>query len=164
MFAPSIDQVMHEMGTTDRNLGSFVVSVYLLGYAFGPLVLAPCSELYGRLPVYHGCTAVFILTNIAYAKSTSMAMLIVFRFITGLFGACPLTVGPGSIADCFYQEQRGKVMAIWTMPVLLGPSVGPAVGAYLANSLGWRWDFWLLVIMVWHFLKQIVERILIPVF
>ncbi|KAH1281478.1 hypothetical protein KXW98_005928 [Aspergillus fumigatus] len=147
MFAPAINQVMVEMGTSNRDIGSFGVSIYLLGYAFGPLVLAPCSELYGRLIVYHISAALFILCNVACALSISMPMLIIVRFLTGLVGAAPLTIGPGTVADCFRQEQRGRAMAIWTMPVLLGPCLGPAIGAYVSRSLGWRWNFWLLIIV-----------------
>ncbi|KAK7230005.1 hypothetical protein V2G26_002175 [Clonostachys chloroleuca] len=147
MFAPAINQVMQEMGTTSRDVGSFGVSVYLLGYAFGPLVLGPCSELYGRLIVYHVCAVLFILCNVSCALSISMPMLIIFRFLTGLVGAAPLTIGPGTVSDCFRQEERGRAMAVWTMPVLLGPCLGPAVGAYVSRALGWRWNFWLLIIM-----------------
>ncbi|KAH6664785.1 major facilitator superfamily domain-containing protein [Plectosphaerella plurivora] len=148
MFAPAISQVMSEMGTTNRDIGSFGVSIYLLGYAFGPLFLAPCSELYGRLPVYHICSVLFVIMNVACGLSVNMPMLIIFRFLTGLVGACPLTVGPGTVSDCFHQEERGRAMAVWTMPVLLGPCIGPAVGAYVSRGLGWRWNFWLLIIMV----------------
>lgn len=97
MFAPVINQVMVEMGTSNRDIGSFGVSIYLLGYAFGPLVLAPCSELYGRLIVYHISAALFILCNVACALSISMPMLIIVRFLTGLVGAAPLTIGPGTV-------------------------------------------------------------------
>ena len=45
MFAPGVAEVMDEFHVTDVQLGSFVVSVYLLGYAFGPLILAPLSVL-----------------------------------------------------------------------------------------------------------------------
>lgn len=148
MFAPAIDKVMDEMGTSSRDVGSFGVSIYLLGYAFGPLILAPCSELYGRLVVYHVCTALFMLANVACGLSVNMPMLIVFRFLTGLVGACPLTVGPGTVSDCFRQEERGRAMAVWTMPVLLGPCIGPAIGAYVSRGLGWRWNFWLLIMAV----------------
>ncbi|RSL53511.1 putative beta-glucosidase K [Fusarium duplospermum] len=147
MIAPAVQLIMDDMGETNRNLGSFSVSIYLLGYAFGPLFLAPLSELYGRLPVYHICMFLFLLTNVACALSVKMPMFIVFRLLTGLVGACPLTLGPASVADCFRQEERGRAMAIWNMPVLLGPSLGPTVGAYVSRSLGWRWNFWLLVIM-----------------
>ena len=47
MFAPAIPEVMQEFGSTRDDLASFVVLVYDLGYAFGPLVIAPMTELYG---------------------------------------------------------------------------------------------------------------------
>ncbi|KAK9312868.1 major facilitator superfamily domain-containing protein [Lipomyces starkeyi] len=147
MFAPSISMVMEDFHSTNVDLASFVVSVYLLGYAFGPLIIAPLSELYGRLPLYHTTTILFIVFNVACARSVNLSMLIAFRFLAGLAGSCPLTVGPGSIADCFKQEERGKVMAVWTLPVLLGPTIGPVAGGYLSESLGWRWDFWFLIIV-----------------
>ncbi|KAF7556130.1 hypothetical protein G7Z17_g1675 [Cylindrodendrum hubeiense] len=147
MLAPSIDQAMKEMNTTNRDLGSFAVSIYLLGYAFGPLIIGPCSELYGRLVVYHVCTALFLVTTFGCALATNMPMLIVFRFLTGTAGACPFTVGPSTIGDCFKQEERGRAMSVMNLPVLIGPCIGPAVGAYLSRAAGWRWDFWLLIIM-----------------
>lgn len=148
MFAPSIPEVMSEMNTSSEDLGSFAVSIYLLGYAFGPLVIAPLSEIYGRLIMYHCCSALFLLTTLGVAKSFNLPMLIVFRFLTGLCGAGPLTLGPATVSDLFKQEERGRVMAIWTLPVLLGPSVGPVAGSYISASLGWRWDFWFLMMAV----------------
>ncbi|KAH7224363.1 major facilitator superfamily domain-containing protein [Fusarium redolens] len=131
MIAPAIQPIMDDMNETNPNIGSFMVSIYLLGYAFGPLFLAPLSEIYGRLPIYRICMFIFLLTNVACALSVNMPMLIIFRLLTGLAGACPLTIGPASVADCFAQEERGRAMAIWNMPVLLGPSLGPATGAVL---------------------------------
>jgi multidrug resistance protein len=148
MFAPSIELVLAEFHSSSADLGTFVVSGYLLGYAFGPLGIAPLSELYGRLPLYHVSTLAFILFNLACAKSTNFPMLIVFRILTGIAGSTPLTLGPGSIADMFRQEERGKIMAVWTLPIMLGPTMGPLVGGYLSQAAGWRWDFWFLIIAV----------------
>ncbi|KAM5376445.1 hypothetical protein ACJZ2D_005499 [Fusarium nematophilum] len=147
MLAPSIDEIMQEMNATNRDLGSFAVSVYLLGYAFGPLIIGPSSELYGRLIVYHVCSALFLILTLGCALATSMPMLIVFRFLTGTVGACAFTVGPSTIGDAFKQEERGRAMAVMNLPVLLGPCIGPAVGAYVSRAAGWRWDFWLIIIM-----------------
>lgn len=122
MFAPGVSQVMREFHSDNADLGSFVVSVYVLGYAFGPLVIAPMSELYGRLRVYHVNTVFFLVFSIACSRSTSLSMLIVFRLLAGLAGSCPLTVGSGSIADTFRQEERGKAMSVWTFPILFGPT------------------------------------------
>ncbi|KAJ9603306.1 hypothetical protein H2200_012084 [Cladophialophora chaetospira] len=147
MFAPGVPQVMRDFHSDSEDLASFVVSVYVLGYAFGPLVIAPMSELYGRVYVYHVNTFLFMVFSLACGRSTSLSMLIVFRFLAGVAGSCPLTVGSGSIADTFRQDQRGKVMSIWTFPILFGPSLGPVVGSYLSEAAGWQWNFYLLTIL-----------------
>lgn len=51
MFAPGVPNLMAEFRSTNIELGTFVVSIYVLGFASGPMVLAPLSELYGRMPV-----------------------------------------------------------------------------------------------------------------
>lgn len=48
MFAPGVEQLVMDFKITSTELASFVVSVYLLGYCFGPLLIAPISEMYGR--------------------------------------------------------------------------------------------------------------------
>lgn len=89
-------------------------------------------------------------------------MLIVFRFLAGLAGSSPLTVGSGSIADTFRQDQRGMVMSIWTFPILFGPSIGPVVGSYLSEGAGWEWNFYLLAICV-CFRRHLQPRIALTI-
>lgn len=116
---------MKEFKSTNEELASFIVSVYLLGFCFGPLVIAPLSELYGRLPLYNICNLFFVVFNIACAKAPNLGGLIAFRFLAGLFGCAPPTLGAGTIADCVSQEKRGMAMAAWVMGPLIGPVVGP---------------------------------------
>lgn len=148
MFAPGIPAVMSEFQSTNTELASFVVSVYVLGYAFGPLIIAPFSELYGRLIVYHVCNVMFVIFTVACAVASNLNMLIGFRFLEGTFGSCPLTIGGGTIADMIPQEKRGGFMAIWALGPLLGPVIGPVIGGYLSQAKGWRWVFWLIAIIV----------------
>ena len=77
-----------------------------------------------------------------------MNMLIGFRFVAGLFGSCPLTLGGGTIADTIKQEKRGGAVAIWALGPLMGPVIGPVAGGFVTQSLGWRWVFWILAIVV----------------
>ncbi|KAI9842238.1 MAG: hypothetical protein M1837_007383 [Sclerophora amabilis] len=147
MFAPGVPQLMDEFGSKDVELGSFVVSVYVLGFAAGPLFIAPISELYGRLWVYHICNLFFIIFTIACALASNLNMLIGFRFLAGCVGAAPLTIGGGTIADLIVQEKRGAAMAIFAMGPLIGPVVGPVIGGFLSEAMGWRWVFWLLAII-----------------
>ncbi|EAT78096.1 hypothetical protein SNOG_14556 [Parastagonospora nodorum SN15] len=83
MFAPGVPEVMREFNSTSDMLEGFMLSVYVLGFAFGPLIVAPLSEMYGRLPMYHSCNLLFIIFTIAAAVSTSMSQFVVFRFFMG---------------------------------------------------------------------------------
>ena len=138
---------MREFRSSSEQLAAFVVSVYVLGFAAGPMLFAPLSEIYGRTIVYHICNVGFIAFVIGCALAPSLNALIAFRFLSGVFGACPITNGGGSIADMVEQEHRGAAMAVFSIGPLLGPIIGPVAGSFLADAEGWRWDFWLLVII-----------------
>lgn len=148
MFAPGLSLVMKEFRSDSSSLASFVVSIYVLGYAIGPLFMAPLSELYGRLLVYHVSNLLFVIFTVACAVSSNLGMFIAFRFLDGCVGSTPLVLGGGSIADLITQEKRGGIMAIWAMGPLMGPVIGPIAGGYLAQRLGWRWVFWVIAIAV----------------
>jgi multidrug resistance protein len=146
--APAVHMIMGTFRSTNKVLGSFVVSVYLLGFAVGPLVLAPLSETYGRLYVYQVSTAIFILWNVACALAPNLGALLAFRLFAGISGSSPLTLGAGSVADLFVEKERGVATALYGIGQLMGPVIGPIAGGYLSEAAGWRWVFWLLVIMV----------------
>lgn len=114
-FAPGVPQVLRAFNETSNIMASFVVSVYILGFAIGPLIIAPMSELYGRMHLYNICNVLFVVFNICCAVSNSMGMLVAFRFFAGCAGAAPLTIGGGTIADMFPPQQRAGAMAIWAV-------------------------------------------------
>lgn len=148
MFAPGVSQVMDEFNNTNELLAALVVSIYVLGLAFGPLVLAPLSEVYGRLIIYSTCNILYVIFTVACAVSTNMDMLIVFRFLAGCMGSAPLAIGGGTIADLFPIHQRGLALSFYTLGPICGPVVGPVAGGFLSQAKGWRWIFWLLAIFV----------------
>lgn len=111
--------------STNGTLEAFITSVYILGYAFGPLVIAPLSELYGRVIVYNICNFIFFVFTIACAEAPNLSGLIVFRLLAGIAASCPITLGSGTIADMMPTEKRGKAMVSWIMGPLIGPTVGP---------------------------------------
>ncbi|KAI9737959.1 MAG: hypothetical protein M1834_009329 [Cirrosporium novae-zelandiae] len=146
-FAPGVPTLMREFGSSSTTLSEFVVSVYVLGFAAGPIVLAPLSEMFGRVPIYHICNLGYAAFSIACAEATSLNMLIVFRFCQGWFGAAPIANGGGTVADLITQRERGRALAIFSMGPMIGPIVGPIIGGFLNAAAGWRWVFWLLTII-----------------
>lgn len=147
IFAPGVPQLMEDFRSDSQELAAFVVSVYVLGFAFGPLFIAPLSEIYGRTVVYHACNVGFVAFLIACAVAPTLNTLIVFRFFSGVFGSCPLTNGGGSISDMIRQEKRAVAMSAFSIGPLLGPIIGPVAGGFLAAAKGWRWVFWVLAII-----------------
>lgn len=115
MVAPVTGEILQDFNTNNETIGSFIVSIYILGYALGPLVLSPLSELYGRLILYHVNNTLFTLWNLGAALSPNVGAVLAFRLLAGLAGSCPVTIGNGSIADCVAKEQRGKVMTLFSM-------------------------------------------------
>jgi MFS family permease len=133
MISPATADVMTTFNSTNETLGAFVTSVYLLGYTFGPLVIAPLSELYGRSIMYNICNFIFLVFNIACALSNNLSALVVFRFFTGIAASCPITLGAGTIADMIPMEKRGLAMAGWIMGPIIGPTFGP-LGTIVSNE------------------------------
>ncbi|KAI1201554.1 MFS general substrate transporter [Nemania serpens] len=151
MFAPSVPQVMAEFESKSLEIASFVVSVYILGFAAGPLLFAPLSEIYGRIPIYHVSNFAFVAFTVGCALAPNLSALIVFRFFCGVCGSTSITIGGGSIADMIVQERRGAVLAGFSVGPLLGPIIGPIAGGFLAGAKGWRWVFWVLAIVIGFF-------------
>jgi multidrug resistance protein len=135
---------MQEFQSTNIKLGTIAVSIYVLGFAAGPMVLAPLSEQYGRLPIYHICNVGFLIFNIACAVSSNLSMLIGFRILAGVFSSAPLIIGGGTIADYVTLKRRGTALSAFAIGLLLGPVIGPLAGGYLAQAKSWRWVFWVL--------------------
>ncbi|KAK9801640.1 putative Major facilitator superfamily (MFS) profile domain-containing protein [Seiridium cardinale] len=115
IIAPAVPEILEAFETDNSLLATFVISVYLLGFALSPLLVAPLSEMYGRLPIYHVCNIFVVVFTVACALSTDMSMLIVFRFFSGCFGIAPATMGGGSLADIIPIQRRGRAMSIWSL-------------------------------------------------
>ena len=148
MYAPSLPQVQHQFHDVRGALTSMSMTIYVLGFAVGPILFAPLSEIYGRAKVYRVCTAMYFLFTIACAVSSTLDVLIAFRFFAGGFGAAPVAIGGAIVSDMFQQNIRGKAMAIYQLGPVLGPLLGPIVGGYIAQRQGWRWTFWVASILV----------------
>lgn len=97
IYAPGLLQVEAEFETT-ATVASLSVSIFVIAFGIGPLVLAPLSETVGRKYIYQVCYVIFTLFQIGCALSTSIGMLIGFRLLAGLFGSAGIALGGGTIS------------------------------------------------------------------
>ena len=143
MCAPATPSILAEFNSNSPLEAVILVSIWELGEVFSPLIVAPLSELYGRLPVYHVANILFVLSSAAAAKSPNISFLIGCRFLLGLTVAST-TLNSCIVGDMFRDENRGLALAIMGMTPAIAPVLGPVVGGYVSEYLGWRWTFWIL--------------------
>ncbi|KAJ5281774.1 hypothetical protein N7478_007146 [Penicillium angulare] len=115
------------------------LSLFVLGFAIGPALWGPLSELYGRQKLW-------IITHVAMvaflggsAGGKNVATLLILRFFAGTFGASPLVNSGGTIADLFPPAQRGLALTVYCVAPFLGPVLGPVMGGFISENVGWRW-------------------------
>ncbi|EPS37332.1 hypothetical protein H072_8990 [Dactylellina haptotyla CBS 200.50] len=147
IFSPAILAVAAEFGVS-AEVGTLGVSLYVLGFATGPLIWAPLSELYGRkMPILIAIFG-FAVFQVAVASAKDLQTVIICRFFGGLFAACPLAVVGGAYADIWDNAHRGYAINIFALTVSAPALIAPVVGAYIVNShLGWRWTEWITAII-----------------
>ena len=116
-------------------------SLYVFGFASGPVVWGPLSELYGRKIVLVASIFGFICFSFAVATGENIQTILICRFFAGFIGGAPMVVAPAALADLFGTATRGKVMAIFAMVIFGGPMLGPIFGGFTVKNhlLGWRW-------------------------
>ncbi len=142
MVAPALTTIGSEFGITESVELSLVLSIFLLAYAIGPLILGPLSEIYGRTIVLQLANLLYLFFNMACGLARNKVQMIVFRFLSGLGGSAPLALGGGVLSDLFVAEQRGRAISIYSLAPLLGPAVGPIAGGFITANTTWRWAFW----------------------
>ncbi|KAJ5499912.1 hypothetical protein N7453_008963 [Penicillium expansum] len=143
IFAPGIDKASKDLGV-GTEVGTLGTTLYVLGFASGPLIWAPASELRGRKwPLTIAMLGGGIFT-IASAVAQNIQTLVICRFFAGMFGASQLTVVPGVLADLYSNATRGAAISLYALTVFVGPFMAPFVGGFIASSyLGWRWTLYI---------------------
>ncbi|KAI1861010.1 hypothetical protein JX265_009629 [Neoarthrinium moseri] len=136
-FSGGIIEVIREFQVA-QIIAILGISLFVTGFALGPLLWAPLSELFGRQILFFGTYLALTAFNAGAAAAPNIQTLIVLRFFAGTFGSSPLTNAGGVIADMFSASERGMATAVFATAPFLGPSIGPIAGGFL-GEVSWRW-------------------------
>ncbi|ORY07261.1 putative MFS multidrug transporter [Clohesyomyces aquaticus] len=123
------------------------ITVFVVGFGIGPMMFAPLSEVLGRRPIYASTLLIAVIFTIPGAVSKNIATLIVTRAFAGIAFSAPMTLVGGTLADLWRNEERGVPMAAFSAAPFIGPAVGPLVGGFLSDAAGWRWLYWIQLIL-----------------
>lgn len=143
VFSPGTLQAADEFGTMPEIM-VLSTALFVLGFAFGPILWGPLSELYGRkIPLFVGLI-IFAIFQVPVAVAQNMYTIFICRFLAGFFGCAPLAIVGGALADFWAPVDRGVAVSIFSGATFLGPTGGPIVGGFLTETsgFGWRWTAW----------------------
>ncbi|KZV92021.1 MFS general substrate transporter [Exidia glandulosa HHB12029] len=141
MLAPGLEDLARHYDITNSTVVALTLSIFLLGFALGPLFYGPMSEIYGRRPILHISTISFLIFNLVSIWAPNTAAIVVFRFFAGLGGSAAVGIGAGCVADVFHERERASAMGIYTLGPLIGPVVGPVAGGFIVASIGFKYVF-----------------------
>ncbi|KAK3047353.1 hypothetical protein LTR09_011225 [Extremus antarcticus] len=145
MLAPALEKIVDEMHVS-QDRANTTLTIFVLAFAFGPMILAPMAEVFGRRNVWLLCSTWYTVWNMACGFSNSNELLLAARLLAGLGSSVKYAIGQPVLGDLWRPEQRGMSFAVATFIPLLGPAIGPLLGGIITGSIGWRWVFWVLSI------------------
>ena len=111
-------------------------SIMVCGFAVGPLLWSPLSEIIGRRPVYIISLGLYVIFNIPCALSPNIGGLLACRFLCGVFSSSGLSLAGGTIADVWSIEERGMAIAYFAAAPYCGPVIGPIVTGWINVGTG----------------------------
>lgn len=117
-------------------------SLYMLGFALGPLIFGPLSEHIGRRLVLIGTYLGYMVFTLCCAVSPNFTALLIFRLLCGITAAAPNAVVGPLFADIIDKPgPRGRATAYYMCATSMVPPFGPIISGY-ATQHSWRLAFW----------------------
>jgi EmrB/QacA subfamily drug resistance transporter len=150
MFLFALDQTV--VGTalpriiTDLNgntLYTWSVTIYLLTSTISGPIYGKLSDLYGRRPIVIFAVSLFLLGSALAGLSGSMEQFILFRGLQGLGGGAIFPIALAVVADLYTPAERGKYLGSFGAVFGLSSLVGPGLGGFITDTVGWHWIFFI---------------------
>ena len=167
-FSPAAKKFAKDFGVSGE-VGTLGLSLCVLGFALGPMTLAPLSEYdmppfhvvqttlygdltkhlmsryYGRSPIYIASYGIFLFFVLGTALVHNLGGFLVLRFLSGWFSAVTIANFGGTIADLFEPHDTGPAMSLFLWAATVGSPLGYFLFSCIAQFKGWRDIFWALL-------------------
>ena len=122
---------------------NWVLTSYIVASAIMTAPIGWIAERFGRKRLFIVCTAGFTAASILCGLAQNIEQMVAFRLLQGAFGAALVPLSQSVMLDSYSAEERGSAMAIWGIGVMLGPIMGPTLGAWLTDNYSWHWVFFI---------------------
>ncbi|KAI5956011.1 hypothetical protein KGF57_003497 [Candida theae] len=140
MFSQGSEELreIYHIGTS---VAALATSLFVFGFAAGPVIYGPMSELFGRKPVLVISSLGYVCFQFGVATAKDLQTIMLCRFFAGFVGSASLVVAPAVMVDLFKARVRGSAISVFACVLFGGPMLAPILGGFIVknSSLGYRW-------------------------
>ncbi len=135
----------HMQGSTSasREEITWVLTSYIVSSAIFTPLTGWLATRFGRKRLLLVSIVGFTLASGLCGTANSLFELILYRMLQGVFGSSLVPMGQSTLLDINPPERHGSAMAVFGLAAITGPLVGPLLGGWLTDNLGWRWVFYI---------------------
>ena len=156
---PALPAIGTSLGVDSANHRQYVITAFLIGFAFAQLAYGPLSDRYGRRPVLAIALASYVATCVLAAASGSFTLLLIARAAMGASAAGARVVSVALVRDCFAGRAMARVMSLAFIVFMAVPLVAPSLGQLVLYAGSWRLIFWgvagvALIVVTWFWLRM----------
>lgn len=156
IYTPALPNVAKDLLASASSVEA-TLAIYFLGFAAGVLGWGMIADLYGRRPAMLVGIVLYGLGTLGCAGAQSVEVLLAWRFLQALGASVGSVITQTILRDSYQGEARTKLFAILSGALAFSPAIGPVAGGFITEILGWRANFWTLVVFalglfLWSFL------------
>ena len=123
--------------------GTWVITSYAVATAIVVPLSGWLARNFGEVRTYIACTILFCLVSMLCGLANSFPMLVAFRTLQGAVAGPMIPLSQSLLLRCYPEEKRGMALAFWAMTTVIAPIVGPIMGGWLTDNVGWPWIFYI---------------------
>jgi DHA2 family multidrug resistance protein len=120
---------------------NWVLTSYIVAAAIMTAPVGWVANRFGRKRIFIICSGGFTIASVLCGLAQDINQMVIFRLLQGVFGAALVPLSQAVMLDSYALHERPKAMAIWGMGVMMGPIMGPSLGAWLTETYSWHWVF-----------------------
>jgi MFS transporter, DHA2 family, multidrug resistance protein len=120
---------------------NWVLTSYIVAAAIMTAPVGWIANRFGRKRIFILCSGGFAIASVLCGLAQDINQMVLFRLLQGVFGAALVPLSQAVMLDSYALHERAKAMSIWGMGVMMGPIMGPSLGAWLTETYSWHWVF-----------------------
>jgi DHA2 family multidrug resistance protein len=123
--------------------GTWTITSYVVSTAITVPLTGWLALRFGEVRLFTTCTLLFTLASVMCGMAPSFEVLVVLRSLQGAVAGPMIPLSQSLLLRNYPEEKRGMALAFWSMTTTVAPIMGPILGGYITDNLGWPWIFYI---------------------